>query len=72
MRLSTISTGDEVFVSRGYARRPAVVLGVRATTVVVRFTDVTPAQAAAVPTHARGGMLGATVRPNAITARSTP
>lgn len=72
MRLADITPGAEVYVTRGYSRRAAVVTDVRTDEgkVGVRFTDAaaqTPA--ASIPDGYRGGLYGATVRPNAVTPR---
>lgn len=67
MRLAEITEGAEVYVTRGYSRRPAVVRGVADGKVSVSFTDV-PADLRLPAGHA-GNLYGATVRPNAVEPR---
>lgn len=68
MRLAEVIPGADVYVTRGYSRRPAVVRSVHADgTVSVSFTDVPPGLH--IPEGHAAKLYGAIVRPNAVSAR---
>lgn len=66
-RSSDLAPGTIVRVRRGYSVRPAIVERVYGGRVHVRFTDVSDADLRSIPAANRGGLLGAAVRPGAIT-----
>lgn len=67
MRLPEIIIDAEVYVTRGYSRRPAVVTSVHDGRVAVRFTDVP--EGLRLPEGHASNLYGAVVRPNAVSPR---